>query len=55
MSLGEMFEPASRFLRDQREWVQFHRREQKEAGDGPLDLDSGVVRLARPSGDDTTD
>ncbi|SHG67980.1 DUF6191 domain-containing protein [Streptoalloteichus hindustanus] len=52
MSLGELFDPSSRFEREQRQWTQFYRREQNEAADGPLDLDSGVVRLRLPAATD---
>ncbi|HEY8374343.1 MAG TPA: DUF6191 domain-containing protein [Pseudonocardiaceae bacterium] len=55
MTFGELFTPGLRHQREHRQWVEVHRREDPEAGAGPLDLDSGVVRLPvrRDPEDDT--
>ncbi len=42
-----LFNPGSRHQMDRSEWVAVAREDDREAGAGPLDLDSGIVHLDR--------
>ncbi|GAB3294353.1 hypothetical protein [Parasphingorhabdus pacifica] len=45
-----LFNAGARHRLDQMAWVAVAKEDDREAGSGPLDLDSGVVRISSPFG-----
>jgi hypothetical protein len=51
VELDALFGPSRKHVHERKEWVAVAKIDDREAGDGPIDLDSGVVRLGNTSSD----
>lgn len=50
VELDTLFGPSRKHVHERKEWIAVAKVDDHEsAGAGPIDLDSGVVRLSRPS------
>lgn len=47
--LDELFGPSRKHIHERKEWVAVAKIDYYEAGDGPIDLDSGKVQLNAPA------
>jgi hypothetical protein len=47
MELDGLFNPGRKHQLERMEWVAVAKEDERESGAGPLDLDTGVVRLER--------
>jgi len=43
--LDALFGPSRKHIHERKEWVAVAKIDDRESGDGPIDLDSGVVQL----------
>lgn len=48
VEMDELFGPSRKHIHERKEWVAVAKVDDHEAGAGPIDLDSGVVRLTLP-------
>lgn len=48
VEIDELFGPSRKHIHERKEWVAVAKVDDHEAGAGPIDLDSGVVRLTLP-------
>lgn len=48
-----LFNPSGKHQLEHKDWVAVAKEDERESGAGPLDLDSGVVRLRYSDGTDT--
>lgn len=46
--VDELFGPSRKHIHERKEWVAVAKVDDHESGAGPIDLDSGVVRLTMP-------
>lgn len=55
VELDTLFGPSRKHVHERKEWIAVAKVDDHESGGtGPIDLDSGVVRLSRPSAPDAT-
>lgn len=47
-----LFNPSGKHQLEHKDWVAVAKEDERESGAGPLDLDSGVVRLRHSDGTD---
>jgi hypothetical protein len=48
VELDSLFGPSRKHIHERKEWVAVAKIDDREAGAGPIDLESGVVRLNLP-------
>jgi hypothetical protein len=48
VELDSLFGPSRKHIHERKEWVAVAKIDDREAGAGPIDLESGIVRLNLP-------
>lgn len=45
VELDELFGPSRKHIHEYKEWVAVAKLDDRQSGDGPVDLDSGVMKI----------
>ncbi|RZS43223.1 hypothetical protein EV193_102202 [Herbihabitans rhizosphaerae] len=51
LEVESLFSPSVKHIQERKEWVAVAKIDDRETGSGPLDLESGTVRIEVPSRD----